>query len=77
MEANIGEETYGIILQNAETVRLVCPSEHDVQPGLGEKAGETASKSVTELQEGTQVLLHQQEGARHTGMAIKEALLEK
>lgn len=76
VEAQLGDDTLSIILQNAETVRLVCPAQ-TTSPDNQKPAGNRHSLSVTELQEGNEVLVYQQEGARHTGMAIKERILER
>ena len=51
------------LLQNAETIRLVNEKGKPV--------------SVSELKEGDKVLVHVEEAARHFGMAIKEAIIEK
>ncbi|KAF7802961.1 3-dehydroquinate synthase [Senna tora] len=59
---------YSILLQNAETVALVCPSQ-----------GDTLSKTavpVTSLKVGDEVLLRIQGGARHTGIEIQEFIVE-
>ncbi|KAF5186798.1 3-dehydroquinate synthase, partial [Thalictrum thalictroides] len=63
------ETLYGILLQNAETVGLVCPSQgHEpirrVIP-------------VTSLKVGDEVLLRMQGEARHTGIEIQEFIVEK
>jgi 3-dehydroquinate synthase II len=63
VEAVSGETTMSLILQNAETIRLV-----------GEN-GE--AKSVVELSVGDRVLGCREEGGRHFGVAIKEHILEK
>ena len=75
VEAAIGSDICSIILQNAETVRLVCPAQANSlqEPGSNEQQ----AVSVTDLQEGDNVFLHRQEGARHTGVAIKENIVEK
>ncbi|XP_072980634.1 uncharacterized protein [Typha angustifolia] len=65
---NLGDETYSIFLQNAETVGLVCPYE--------DKTAKTAIP-VTSLKVGDEVLLRKLGGARHTGIEIKEFILEK
>ena len=78
VEAKIGEDNYSIILQNAETVRLVCPAQSTnsgTDSSCAEHQGQ--SVSVTKLQQGDHVLLHLQEGARHTGISIQETILEK
>ncbi|MCD6530779.1 3-dehydroquinate synthase II [Candidatus Bathyarchaeota archaeon] len=46
-----------VILQNAETIRVVTPE---------------GSKSVTDLTEGDEVLLYVQKGGRHFGMLVEE-----
>ncbi|CAI5993752.1 unnamed protein product [Closterium sp. NIES-65] len=66
------EDSFSIILQNAETVRLVSP----LDPSAS-KAAATGSVSVSELREGDQVLLAvQQNAARHTGIAVQEFVRE-
>ncbi|XP_020103830.1 uncharacterized protein LOC109720894 isoform X2 [Ananas comosus] len=67
---NLGEETYSIFLQNAETVGLVCPSEAE---------GNNTSMviPVTSLKVGDEILVRKQGGARHTGIEIREFILEK
>ncbi|MDO8427906.1 MAG: 3-dehydroquinate synthase II [Candidatus Diapherotrites archaeon] len=52
-----------VILQNAETVRLMTPQK---------------SKAVTELKKGDTILGHFEEGGRHFGMLLKEeTIIEK
>lgn len=46
-----------VILQNAETIRLVTSSGH---------------KSIVELEKGEEVLVHMEEGGRHFGVLVKE-----
>ena len=69
MEVELDGQTYSTFLQNAETVRLVSPS----------RSGdlEAVAVAVTELQEGDRVAMFKLEGARHTGLAIKESILER
>ncbi|KAJ3673782.1 hypothetical protein LUZ60_005774 [Juncus effusus] len=67
VEAKEGDETYSIFLQNAETVGLVCPD--------GDKM-ERRVIPVTSLKVGDEVLIRKQGGARHTGIEIKEFILE-
>ncbi len=62
IEAQAGRRTANVILQNAETIRLV-------QPG-----GRT--KSVARLKVGDAVLFHPEAGARHFGMKIEERIQE-
>ena len=64
MEVEIEDDHLSIVLQNAETVRLVSTPQGD-------------SVSVTQLSLGDTVLVHRQAGARHTGIAIQESILER
>ncbi len=52
-----------MVLQTAETIRLVRP-------------GQTAT-SITELQVGDRILVHFETAARHFGMPVQEALTER
>ncbi|KAJ4973217.1 hypothetical protein NE237_006391 [Protea cynaroides] len=63
------EIVYSILLQNAETVGLVCPT-------LGNESTKTMIP-VTSLKVGDEVMLRVQGGARHTGIEIQEFILEK
>ncbi|XP_057488715.1 LOW QUALITY PROTEIN: uncharacterized protein LOC130774674 [Actinidia eriantha] len=60
---------YSILLQNAETVALVC-----FQGGKGHRI---TAIPVTSLKVGDEVLLRIQGGARHTGIEIQEFIVEK
>lgn len=62
------QTVYSILLQNAETVALVCPHE-------GGKLQKTLIP-VTSLKAGDEVLLRLQGGARHTGIEIQEFIVE-
>ncbi|OKY77345.1 MAG: 3-dehydroquinate synthase [Candidatus Methanohalarchaeum thermophilum] len=57
------ERTIKIVLQNAETIRLVKPNGEPI--------------SVHELQEGDKVLAYLGEGGRHFGKKVKEQIIEK
>ena len=57
IEAKCEGKLIKIILQNAETIRLVTEDE---------------SKSVKDLAEGDNVLVHLEEGGRHFGTLVKE-----
>ncbi|RJP14848.1 MAG: 3-dehydroquinate synthase II [Candidatus Abyssobacteria bacterium SURF_5] len=61
--AEISGQRASVILQNAETIRLVQPNGKSV--------------SVASLQKGTQLLVHREKGGRHFGMKIEETLQEK
>ena len=66
---------HSILLQNAETVRLVAPNQPDeASLASGKSAG---AVSVTELQLGQPVYVHLQGAARHTGISIQESIVEK
>ncbi|KAM3306004.1 3-dehydroquinate synthase isoform X2 [Capsicum chacoense] len=62
-------ESYSILMQNAETVGLVSLLH-------GEEHQQTAIP-VTSLRVGDEVLLLEQGGARHTGIEIEEFIVEK
>ncbi|XP_044468004.1 3-dehydroquinate synthase homolog isoform X2 [Mangifera indica] len=59
---------YSIILQNAETVALIAPFQ--------ENGGKKTTIPVTSLKMGDEVLLRVQGGARHTGIEIREFIVE-
>lgn len=79
MEAEAGGQKYGALLQNAETVRLVGPRGEATkgQAANSKESVDWRAIPVTELQKGDQLLLHRQEGARHTGVAIQETIIER
>lgn len=60
VETEINGRPFSIILQNAETVRLVS---------------EKASKSVSELKTGDEVLVRVEEGGRHFGTLVAEEMV--
>jgi 3-dehydroquinate synthase II len=63
VEAEAEDEPISLVLQNAETIRLVSP---------GGKA-----VSVTSLKQGDKVLGHTEESGRHFGMQVEETLTER
>jgi 3-dehydroquinate synthase II len=63
VEAESGSSKVSLVLQNAETIRLV-----------GEDG---VSRSVVELSPGDRILGCTMEGGRHFGMAVKETITEK
>jgi len=63
VEAEYGSSRMSLILQNAETIRLVT------------KDG--SARSVVDLCVGDQVLGCAEEGGRHFGVAIRESIIEK
>ncbi|XAR71236.1 3-dehydroquinate synthase II [Bertholletia excelsa] len=72
VEAKIDSDNqtpYVILLQNAETVVLVCPQ--------GGNGNQLTGIPVTSLKIGDEVMLRIQGGARHTGIEIQEFILEK
>ncbi len=54
---------FSVVLQNAETIRVVVPG--------------GASKSVVKLEKGDKILIYEEEGGRHFGHKIKETIEEK
>ena len=62
VEATDGQSTYNVILQNAETIKMVTPD---------------GSRSVTVLKDGDEVLAKVSSGGRHFGMAVEETITEK
>ena len=86
-------QQHSILLQNAETVRLIGPQkaqsamsdqggslQTDTQAflnPLSEQAPSSEAISVSELQIGQPVYLHLQGAARHTGISIQENIVEK
>lgn len=80
-------ELVSTILQNAETVRLVGPAAGGGSGDGGSSSGGGGRQqsgaeqrwravSVSQLQPGDKVFLLEQEGARHTGIAIQERINE-
>ena len=62
VEATDGRKKYNVVLQNAETIKVVTAS---------------GSKSVTTLVPGDRILAHLSTGGRHFGMAVEETITEK
>lgn len=60
--ATDGQKEYSVILQNAETIKLV---------------GIKGAASVTKIKEGDKVLAKIETGGRHFGMAVEETISEK
>ena len=67
-------QRHSILLQNAETVRLVVPQQEGSSAAVQGSAG---TVSVSELQVGQNVFVHLQGAARHTGISIQENIVEK
>jgi len=63
IEAKAGDRTLSVILQNAETIKLVGKDGNPI--------------SVAKLKKGDEVLVHLEEGARHFGKKIEETIIEK
>ena len=77
-------EAHSLLLQNAETVRLIGPSGEPPMRVLRGSAseGECSSVSwqavsVSELQVGQAVYVRRQGAARHTGISIDEFIREQ
>ena len=62
VEASAGGKSYNVVLQNAETIKVVTPE---------------GAKSVTRLARGDRILAHIASGGRHFGMAVEETITEK
>jgi 3-dehydroquinate synthase II len=63
VEVQAGNKKFSLVLQNAETIRLVKPSGIPV--------------SVVKLRKGDKILGYIEEAGRHFGMKIKETITEK
>lgn len=63
VEAELKGQTFSLILQNAETIRLTTPEGKPI--------------SVVELKEGSEVLMSLEKAGRHFGMKIDETIQEK
>lgn len=63
IEAEANGQPVSLVLQNAETIRLVDPQGKAV--------------SITKLKTGDKVLVHIQTGGRHFGMQVEETLIER
>ncbi|GMH05133.1 hypothetical protein Nepgr_006973 [Nepenthes gracilis] len=68
-KASVSDQTlYSILLQNAETVALVAPSQENGSHGT--------AIPVASLKVGDQIVLRKQGEARHTGIEIQEFIVE-
>ena len=63
VRAKAGGKEVGLVLQNAETIRLTAP---DGSPA-----------SVASLKPGDKILAHLSSGARHFGMKVEETIKER
>jgi len=63
VEVEVGKKRFSLVLQNAETIRLVKPNGKPV--------------SVVKLKKGDMVLAYVEEAGRHFGVKIKETIVEK
>jgi 3-dehydroquinate synthase II len=63
IEAEEKGQTISVILQNAETIRLIQPDGKPI--------------SLIDLHEGSEVLVYREEGGRHFGVQIDETILER
>lgn len=73
-------QSHSHLLQNAETVRLVGPRGGAAAEGIvggASAAPAWRAVSVSELQEGDEVWVLRQGGARHTGVSIEESIVER
>jgi 3-dehydroquinate synthase II len=63
VEAEEGGQPISVILQNAETIRLVQPDGKAI--------------SLVDLEEGSEVLVYMEKGGRHFGVQIDETIVER
>jgi len=63
IEAEAEGQPVSLVLQNAETIRLVDPQGKAI--------------SITSLKPGDQVLAHIEKSGRHFGMKVEESLIER
>ncbi len=63
IQAESGDARVSLIVQNAETIRMVRP--------------DGTAVSVVELKVGDTVLGHKAQSGRHFGIAVKETIIEK
>ena len=63
IKATVGDKEIGLVLQNAETIRLTMPDGKPI--------------SVAALKPGDKVLAHSMGGGRHFGMKVEETLHER
>jgi 3-dehydroquinate synthase II len=63
VEAEEKGQTISVILQNAETIRLIQPDGKSI--------------SLVDLREGSEVLVYRERGGRHFGVQIDETIVEK
>jgi 3-dehydroquinate synthase II len=63
VEAEERGQNISVILQNAETIRLVQPDGRSI--------------SLIDLREGSEVLVYREKGGRHFGVQIDEAIVER
>ena len=62
LTATDGKKEYSVMLQNAETIKVVTPN---------------GAESVTKIKPGDKVLAKIETGGRHFGMAVEETIAEK
>jgi 3-dehydroquinate synthase II len=63
VEAQVQDAPISLVLQNAETIRLISP--------------EGKAVSITSLKAGDKVLVHVEKAGRHFGMKVDETLIER
>ncbi len=85
VEAKTSDDVlHSLLLQNAETVRLVGPAStsklsEQAAGGDIEEHDEPnwRAVSVSQMQVGDEVFIRQQGAARHTGISINESIVER
>ena len=70
---------YSILLQNAETVKVVGPDRNSKNNNSSSNNGRKSWRaiSVSELKQGDELYVYVQGGARHTGVSIEESITER
>ena len=74
---------YSILLQNAETVKLVGPNGRNTNTNNSSSTSDGDGRknwraiSVSELKQGDELYVCVQGGARHTGVSIEESITER
>ena len=78
------DRVHSLLLQNAETVRLVGLASTSQPPkqaagdgGEDDSQASWRAVSVSEMRVGNKVFLRQQGAARHTGISINESIVER
>ena len=80
VDVQTGGRDFSVLLQNAETVRLIEAERAggEAEANVGEAVVGGRAVSVVELRPGCKVLAYlPEDGARHAGIAVRESILER